>query len=247
MTAISIEQITPLRRPEAPLVAAAENQRFLELLRGLVPDDWAKPTDCPGWDVRAMAGHVLGGMEAWASVRELVHVMRAAKKAAGIGLFVDGLTAVQICDRAKLTTKQLLERMERVAIRSARRRGQLPAPLRQATIEGNVGSVPESWRLGYLVDVILTRDTWMHRVDVCRATSREMVLTAEHDGRIVADIVAEWARRHSKPCTLTLEGPAGGVYTTGIGAQITVDAVEFCRILSGRAAGTGLLAQEVPF
>lgn len=173
--------------------------------------------------------------------------MRAAKKAAGTGPFVDGLTVVQIRDRAELTTKQLLEQMERAAIRSARRRGRLPAPLRKATIEGNVGPVPETWRLGYLVDVILTRDIWMHRVDVCRATGREMVLTAEHDGRIVADIAAEWARRHGKPCTLTLEGPAGGVYTSGTGEQITVDAVEFCRILSGRGTGTGLLVQEVPF
>jgi len=247
VTAISIDQITPLRRPEAPLVAATENQRFVELMRGLTPDDWAKSTDCPGWDVHTIAGHVLGSMEAWVSVRELVHVMRAAKKAAGTGPFVDGLTAVQIRDRAELTTKQLLERMERAAVRSARRRGRLPAPLRKATIEGNVGPVPETWRLGYLVDVILTRDTWMHRVDVCRATGREMVLTAEHDGRIVADIVAEWARRHGQPCTLTLEGPAGGVYTSGPGEQITVDAVEFCRILSGRGTGTGLLLQEVPF
>ena len=247
MTATSVEQITPLRRLEAPLVAAAENQRFLELLRGLAADDWTKHTDCSGWDVRAMAAHVLGSMEAWVSVRELVHVMRAARKAAGTGLFVDGLTAVQIRDRANLTTKQLLERMECAAIRSARRRGRLPTPFRRATIEGNVGPMPETWRLGYLADVILTRDTWMHRVDICRATGREMVLTAEHDGRIVADIVAEWVRRHGKPCTLALEGPAGGVYTSGTGEQITIDAVEFCRVLSGRGTGTGLLAQQVPF
>jgi len=45
VTALSIEQITPLRRTEAPFVTAAENQRFLALLRGLVPDDWAKSTD----------------------------------------------------------------------------------------------------------------------------------------------------------------------------------------------------------
>jgi uncharacterized protein (TIGR03083 family) len=237
----------PLRRPEAPLVAAVENQRFLELVRGLTPDDWAKPTDCPGWDVRAMVAHVLGGMEAWTSVREFVHVMRAAKKAAGTGPFVDGLTAVQIRDRAELTTKQLLKRMERAAIKSARRRGRLPALFRKATIGGYVGSRPEVWRLGYLVDVILTRDTWMHRVDVCRATGRKMVLTAEHDGRIVADIVAEWARRHGKPCTLMLGGPAGGVYTSGTGEQISIDAVGFCRVLSGRDTGSGLLTQEVPF
>ncbi len=64
--------------------------------------------------------------------------------------------------------------------------------------------------MGYLLDVILTRDPWMHRVDIARATGRDLVLTPEHDGRIVADVVAEWARRHGQPFTLTLTGPAGG-------------------------------------
>ncbi|HEU4912361.1 MAG TPA: hypothetical protein VFV76_10715 [Actinomycetes bacterium] len=51
----------------------------------------------------------------------------------------------------------------------------------------------EKWTLGYLTDVILTRDTWMHRSDIAAATGRAMTLTAEHDGVLVADIAAEWA------------------------------------------------------
>ena len=46
---------------------------------------------------------------------------------------------------------------------------------------------------------------------------------------------------------LTLTGPAGGHYAAGDGEHITIDAVEYCRILSGRASGSGLLNQEVPF
>ena len=88
----------------------------------------------------------------------------------------------------------------------------------------------------------------MHRVDIARATGREIVLTPEHDGRIIADVVAEWARRHGQPFTLTLTGPAGGAFVAGDGGDpITIDAVEFCRILAGRADGAGLLTQEVPF
>lgn len=102
--------------------------------------------------------------------------------------------------------------------------------------------------MGYLLDVILTRDTWMHRVDIARATGRPLELTPEHDGRIVADVVAEWARRHGRPFTLHVEGPAGGTFTNGVdGEEITIDAIEFCRILSRRATGAGLLTQEVPF
>ena len=34
------------------------------------PDDWAKPTDCPLWDVRAMAGHSVGMMATFTGVPE---------------------------------------------------------------------------------------------------------------------------------------------------------------------------------
>lgn len=48
--------------------------------------------------------------------------------------------------------------------------------------------------------------------------------------------------------TLHLEGPAGGTYAQGVGGEdITIDTVEFCRTLSGRASAIGLLAQRVPF
>jgi hypothetical protein len=88
----------------------------------------------------------------------------------------------------------------------------------------------------------------MHRVDASRATGRDLVLSAEHDGRIVADVVAEWARRHGQPFTLTLTGPAGGTFRSGDGGEVLeLDAVEFCRTLAGRVEGTGLLATIVPF
>jgi hypothetical protein len=74
------------------------------------------------------------------------------------------------------------------------------------------------------------------------------VLSADHDGRIVADVVAEWARRHSQPFTLELTGPAGGTYTSEKGGErLVMDATEFCRVLAGRVEGDGLLTTIVPF
>ncbi len=76
-------------------------------------------------------------------------------------------------------------------------------------------------------------------------------LSAGHDGRIVADIVAEWARRHGKAFVLDLAGPAGGTYARGAvnpdAERLSLDAVEFCRTLAGRAPATGLLTTIVPF
>jgi hypothetical protein len=103
-----------------------------------------------------------------------------------------------------------------------------------------------------LVDLyayVLTRDVWMHRVDISRATGRDLVLTPEHDGALVADVVADWAGRHGRPFELELTGPAGGTFGVGPGAgeRIEMDAVEFCRTISGRTNGSGLLAEPVMF
>jgi hypothetical protein len=89
-----------------------------------------------------------------------------------------------------------------------------------------------------------------HRIDLCCAIGATPMLTAEHDGRIIADVAAEWARRHGQPCHLELTGPAGGTFrfgTTSPDDHLELDAVDFCRILSGRAPGDGLLATPVPF
>jgi uncharacterized protein (TIGR03083 family) len=256
-TTTRVEDVPPIGRAEAAALTSLEHQRVLGLLRSLDDDDWTRPTACTEWDVRALSGHLLGAMEGFGSVRALVHLGLAARRAAGDGDVVDGMTAVQVAERADLTRRQLLDRMEAAAPRTERFRARVPALVRRARMRQDVGGTSETWTLAYLLDVILLRDAWMHRMDVAEATDRTPVLTADHDGRIVADVVAEWARRHARPFTLHLTGPAGGTFTgagAGAGAttqvageELTLDAVAFCRILSGRAEGHGLLTQEVPF
>ena len=124
------------------------------------------------------------------------------------------------------------------------------------------GSLAHRETIGYLLDVIMTRDPWMHRSDIAAATGRQMTLTGDHDGVIIEDVAREWALRHGRPCTLTLTGPVGREYVfdpAGSRAatasdrdapgrpDLTVDAVEFCRIVSGRGPGDGLLSTRVPF
>jgi uncharacterized protein (TIGR03083 family) len=240
-----------LDRSAAMTLAADEYARFAEQLAALAPEDWNRPTACPAWDVHALACHVLGMAEMFASPVEQVRQLAAAKRAGG--LLVDALTALQVEKHRARTPADLVERMAAIGPRAARGRRRTPAPMRRlVTLKGQpvdeTGSVTEPWALGYLVDVILTRDTWMHRSDVCHATGRPMVRTAGHDGVLVADIVQEWAERHGQPCTLVLAGPAGGSWTWGDGGPTyELDAVEFCRVLSGRGAGEGLLVTRVPF
>ena len=74
-----------------------------------------------------------------------------------------------------------------------------------------------------------------------------MELTADHDGRLVADIVGEWASLHGDPFDLVLNGAAGGTFSQGTnGERVEIDAITFIRILSGRLPGTGVLAHPLP-
>lgn len=249
-TATRVETIPPITRGEVEGLARTEYTRVADQLRSLAPTDWATPTDCPLWDVRAMAGHSAGMLGTFTGYRTLMREMRAATKAArrSGGPMIDALTARQVADHADRSTSELLAEIDDGGPRAARWRATRPALFRRMPMKQHVGSETETWRMGYLLDIILTRDPWMHRVDIARATGCPMELTPEHDGRIIADVVAEWARRHGTSFTLTLTGPAGGHYVAGeSGERITIDAVEFCRTLGGRATGTGLLTQEVPF
>lgn len=211
------------------------------------PDSWAKPTECPGWDVRAVAAHALGMVEMAASIRENNRQLNLARSRGGV--FIDALTALQVEERAGMTPDQITARFAARAPKAARARRWAPGLVRRRTMPDRqqVGGHDEAWTLGYLIDIILTRDPWMHRADIARATSAELVLTSDHDGVLVADVVAEWAARHGQPCTLRLTGPAGGSWTGGGGPLIEIDTVEFCRVLSGRGHADGLLATQVPF
>jgi uncharacterized protein (TIGR03083 family) len=232
-------------------LADTEYTRCADLLARLEPTHWAAATANTGWDVRDTAGHMLGMVQMMSGppqlVRQMSTSMRDAKRA-GAPVSIDFLTALQVRQNATLATTELVRSWRALAPRAVRGRRRIPGPLRRRTLPEAqlVGGQLERWTLGYLVDVILTRDPFMHRLDICAATGLDPHLTPDHDGRLVDDIVGEWADRHAQPYTLELTGPAGGRWGTG-GDRITLDAVDFCRVVSGRGAADGLLATAVPF
>ena len=249
MTTTDVTTIAPIDHGEAMGLQAIELDRAIALLRSLDTEDWLTPTVCPDWDVRQMWLHVLGACEAGASMRENAHQMLAARKRQkelGVPLEA-GLSGIQVAERTDLSPGELVDRLVTVAPKTVKGRSRTPRPMRAVKIAVDA-PVVEKWSVGYLVDIIYLRDAWMHRVDTARATGKELVLTPEHDGRIVADIVAEWARRHGEPFTIELTGPAGGTFTSGAGGEpMVLDAVEFCWLLAGRGEATGLLTTIVPF
>jgi uncharacterized protein (TIGR03083 family) len=252
-TITDVATIPKLTHNEAMLLQRVEFDRTIECLRSLDAAQWAAATDCPDWDVRAMYQHVLGASEAGASLRENVHQLRRARahrKHHG-GPLEAALSTVQVRERADMAPTEIVERLATIAPKTVRARKRTPGMVRNHAKLAVDGPVHETWPMGYLIDTIYLRDLWMHRVDVAHALDRPLALTPEHDGRIVADVVAEWARRHGAAFVLELSGPAGAVYASRPDApgaeRRSLDAVEFCRVLAGRAEPSGLLATVVPF
>jgi uncharacterized protein (TIGR03083 family) len=245
-----------IERPTAMLLAETEYQRVTEAVDSLLPEDWSRPTDCTEWNVRQLVAHIVGMAKFLSTPLEAARQIRAANARQRNGqASIDAQTALQVEQRQHLWPEELRAELRRVGPRAAKGRRRTPGFVRRRRLPEPqvVNGATETWSIGYLTDVILTRDPWMHRLDLARATGRPAILTPDHDGAIVADVVAEWARRHGQPYRLKLTGPAGGSWSSGVdGEEIAMDAADFCRVVSGRPGPDGdrpggLLATQVPF
>jgi uncharacterized protein (TIGR03083 family) len=242
--------VPAVSRSEGAVLAVNEGRKLVAQLAALTPEQWEAPTECPPWTVRDMVTHVLANHEGLASMREQLHQLMAGRKRGGS--IVDGVSAVQLDERRSKTPADLLGAYEGVLEASVRARKRWPAPLRSFRLSIPLGDHEERWSLAYLHDVIYTRDAWMHRMDICRAAGVEPSLNRAHDGAIVQRIVQEWADRHGQAFALELTGPAGGSFacsgsTGGEPVSLTLDAVDFCRGVSGRGEPNGLLAVSVGY
>jgi uncharacterized protein (TIGR03083 family) len=234
---------------------AAEEYRRLDLLLGMFdPEDWARPTDCAPWDVHDVVAHLVGAADAATDTRERLHqlVQGVRRRRRGDLLLIDAMNAVQVADRADHTPAHLPTELRESAKLSIRARRRIPHLVRAAPIP--LGQPLGVSSLDRLLGCIYTRDAWMHRIDLQRATGHHVEVTADHDGLIVADAVGEWAATHKQPFNLHLTGPAGGswsrISTTASAAEAatwTMDAQQFCRILSGRDHASGVLATRLVF
>jgi len=242
---IKASEIPRIKHDEAMAIATVENHRLWELLIDIKPDKWSLPTDCTRWDVRAIVVHLIAQAEAQASIVEFVRQTMAGRKLMEEigGIYpVDGMNEAGLRARSHLAPEELSDRWSRVAAEALRFRRRMPAPIRVLPLLRLDRGL---WKpLGYLYDIGFTRDVWMHRVDLSRAIGRTFNATAQHDGRLVADIIAEWATTHTDPFTLQLTGPAGGTFVrdpADPGDCLEVDAIDCCRILSGRGTPVGVL------
>ena len=129
-----------LPRPVAMRLAAAEYDRCAEMFRSLTPAQWAMPTDCPAWDVRQMAAHMLGMAEMAASIRENLRQQRKATKVAGSGgVYIDALTQLQVDERADWTPERITRRFAARGPKAATGRRRTPGFIRRRYHAGAPG------------------------------------------------------------------------------------------------------------
>ncbi len=235
----SADTIPYIHAAEAHQLLTAELQNFIGLMETLQPRDWSQPTMCTEWDVRDILAHQAGGYAAGARYLELLRQFRRLPRDGQ--LLEDAINALQVRDRAGRTPEELLAELRAAGPRAAHNWAYRFWLLKQVSIPHAVAG---RLSLKHLMWVIHSRDTWMHRLDVCRATGREFVQSAEHDGRIVAlvmrDVAAAWGRiPGAPPLAVALTGPAGGQWQLGAGkpdASLSLDVLEFNIFASGRAA-----------
>jgi hypothetical protein len=175
------------------------------------------------------------------------------------GNMMDAFNALQVEDHRHLDGPQVVERLRELApkavesrLRRARYLGRLSVPLDAGG--SSAQGMPAKLGMGELFRVVYTRDTWLHRLDICDALGRTPSLDTAADRRIVEDVVKEWADRHGRPFDLRLAGQYEARYVRGSGGPVLeTDPGTLCWILSGRgepdanSAAAGLLRTRVVF
>jgi uncharacterized protein (TIGR03083 family) len=248
-----LEHIT--RHTDAERVAVAAYRQLDDLLQTLTDQDWEKPTACPGWSVSDIVGHLIGAASGNASAREYTRQqlwgLRHRREFGGNPL--DAVNALQVREHAQLPASQRAEALRAEAPGAVRGRMRMSAWAGVVSVPISSGGsaargMPRTVNLGRLFDVVYTRDVWMHTIDIAEAVGREAPMTTAVNRRIVQDAVIDWVRRHGQPVDVVLTGPGGGRYRSGSrGDVIELDAIDFCRTLSGRVEGEGLLQVKILF
>jgi uncharacterized protein (TIGR03083 family) len=235
--------VPALGHAEAAAMATMELSRFLALLEGLSAANWTTRTACPLWNVREVAAHVTGAAASYACRSEFARqwnpLIQRLYWRVGLGM-LDAANQVQVDDRAQATPSALIAELREVGPRAITTRRRLPRLLRSVRLPMPLlGLAP----IGYLTDVIYTRDMWVHRLDICQATGRTMTLTPEHDGRMIALIARDLAPKltpllREETVIYELTGSAGGRYRFGqrpnADATIRLNALDFVWLAAGR-------------
>ncbi len=235
LDAVNVPYITA---DEAHILLCTELERIVALAKTLEGDDWSKPTACTAWNVRDMLAHQAGSYASGTGYKEMIHQYLSLPKARQLP--EDAINETQLFDRKGKSPADLIAELESVGPVAAQKWAYQFKLMKLVTIPHRTAG---SLNIGHLMMVVHSRDTWMHRLDICRATERKFEQTAEHDGRIAALVMLDVAKcllkimdKHS--IVFDLAGTAGGRWKIGndeASATINMDVLDFNIYASGRS------------
>lgn len=245
---VRTNSIPLLTADEACHLLQVQLGRLLDLLEILDPADWLQPTACTLWTVKDMVAHQAGGYTSGLSYQEMFRQYRVILKPGGLP--EDAINELQVRQRIQQSPAELIAEL--------RKAGPIAAH-NWAYGFRLIKSIPfphpiAGWRtLRYLMWVIHSRDTWMHRLDICRATGKSFVQDSQNDGRIVELVMQDVIQvlnyqLSGKTIQIDLTGPAGGTWLIGSGnpaAKLQMDTLEFNIYVSGRSTFAEAIDQAV--
>ncbi|GAA4572368.1 maleylpyruvate isomerase family mycothiol-dependent enzyme [Planotetraspora kaengkrachanensis] len=231
----------PMTSPaDAYELRAAELAIWDGLLADLTPADWDRPTVCDAWTVGDIVRHLVAQAEE--QVRPWLFLLRDRKATRAYPELpqLDAHMRFGAALHAGRSRQEVTERFRTLWTQANLVMRRRPAALRRMTFpseDAHFGAFRLS--LAEVYDVFLPRDLWMHRDDISQAVGRPLE-TGAHDRLVVEQVLRDLHARWSlRPVTLELTGPAGGTFDIGDGTPgttVRLDAVEYLRALSGRAA-----------
>ena len=139
---------------------------LISLAEELTAEEWERPTDLPGWDVRAVLSHIAhlegvlgGGPQEQAEVPELSHV------SGPMGQF----TEIGVITRRDTRPAEIVDQIRRYTAARHNDLTATPPTDAAAPAPGLFGAI--GWSTGLLLRN-RPLDVWMHEQDVRRATGR---------------------------------------------------------------------------
>jgi uncharacterized protein (TIGR03083 family) len=236
MSAVLAEQIGRADRPRCRVHRDAELQAWHELLASIEGDEWQRRTVCDEWDVADIAGHLIGQAE---DVNRPLSFPRRYRKAKRVYPGIERIDAhmmIQADEHRGTPPAELRTSFDQVWAKATQKISKNPELMRRMSMTFNGYRM----NLGYIHDILLARDLWMHRDDVSQALGRPFdagPYAEELVAQVMYDVIDGpfWGERPAVEVELT--GPGGGTYQLGRGEPVgraAVDAVAYMRTLSGR-------------
>ncbi|WP_405061258.1 maleylpyruvate isomerase family mycothiol-dependent enzyme [Kribbella sp. NBC_01505] len=239
MTAVLATDIGRADRSRCAQHRDSELQAWHDLLASIDGSDWQRRTVCDAWDVADIAGHLIGQAEDVIRPLSFPRRFRKGKRVYPTAPKFDAHMMVQADEHRGTPPDLLRSTFDRVWGKATRTISRNPALIRRISMATD--EFPDfSLNLGYIQDILLPRDLWMHRDDICQALGRPFdpgPYGAELIAQVMRDLIDGpfWGDRPAVDLELT--GQGGGTYRLGRGEPVghaAVDAVSYMRTLSGR-------------